>query len=345
MKYANRYLSPVLAFVAFLLAAGTPASATYPGKNGRIAFIAGPDVYTMNPDGSDVRQLTNLGPDNNEAFWESWSPDGKYIVFNEYRAPDYLGQLWLMNADGTNQHLLLAENDFTDERPSFAPDGSEVVFNRCRVDIEACGIYQIGLAGGTPAAKTNIDLGIQDVSPQYSVRDRLIFASTSRRGIICAIYLDSRDGNEPKQLTPAALSARQPDWSPDGNRIAVSSHCGNPQNEEIWILDVDRDAIRQLTNNGNDYLAGPHDFHPSWSPQGDEIVFQREAPDFSSSAIYIMKHDGTACRKLFSLPNSSVSKSSRANHIRGHLRRAVTNGTAIQIETGGARPQWGVAPE
>ena len=68
MEYANRYLSPVLAFVAFLLAAGTPASATYPGKNGRIAFIAGPDVYTMNPDGSDVKELTNLGPDNNGAF-------------------------------------------------------------------------------------------------------------------------------------------------------------------------------------------------------------------------------------------------------------------------------------
>jgi hypothetical protein len=28
---------------------------------GRIAFINGPDVYTMNPNGSDLKQLTNLG--------------------------------------------------------------------------------------------------------------------------------------------------------------------------------------------------------------------------------------------------------------------------------------------
>src|SRR5689334_13255195 len=98
MQHGNRYLSPIVAFVAILLATTIPASATYPGKNGRIAFIAGPDVYTMNPDGSGVKQLTNLDPDNSASF-ESWSPDGKQIVFNEYRAPDFRGQLWLMNAD------------------------------------------------------------------------------------------------------------------------------------------------------------------------------------------------------------------------------------------------------
>src|SRR5262249_8732249 len=154
--------------------------ASFPGKNGRIAFINGPDVYTMNPDGSDLKQLTNLGPDNS-ALWESWSPDGKQIVFNEYRAPDYLGQIWLMNADGSNQHFLLPDSEFTDERPSFTPDGSAVVFSRCRLDIEACAIYQIGMAGGSPAAITDIDLGVRDVSPQYSANGHLAFFSTSRR--------------------------------------------------------------------------------------------------------------------------------------------------------------------
>src|SRR4051812_40255830 len=101
MKHANRYSLPILVLVTLLLATAIPVSATYPGKNGRIAFIAGPDVYTMNPDGSDVKQLTNWGPDH-PAFWESWSPDGKQIVFSEYPAPDYIGQLWLMNADGSN---------------------------------------------------------------------------------------------------------------------------------------------------------------------------------------------------------------------------------------------------
>jgi len=45
----------------------SPAHAAFPGKNGPIAFIFGPDVYTMNPDG-DVKELTNLGPDGGASF-------------------------------------------------------------------------------------------------------------------------------------------------------------------------------------------------------------------------------------------------------------------------------------
>jgi hypothetical protein len=46
MKHAHRNFSPILALVTLLLATAIPASATFPGKNGRIAFIACPDVYT-----------------------------------------------------------------------------------------------------------------------------------------------------------------------------------------------------------------------------------------------------------------------------------------------------------
>jgi hypothetical protein len=38
--------------------------AAFPGTNGLIAFVFGPDIYTMNPDGSDIRQLTNMGDNN-----------------------------------------------------------------------------------------------------------------------------------------------------------------------------------------------------------------------------------------------------------------------------------------
>ena len=322
----------------------TQREATFSGKNGRIAFIAGPDVYTMNPDGSNVRQLTNLGPDNSGAFWESWSPDGKQIVFNEYRPPDYRGQIWLMNADGSNQHLLLADGEFSDDRPSFTPDGGSVVFSRCLPDPGGCGLYQMGLTGGAPSAITNIELGINDYSPQYSASGNLAFTSVARRGIICAIYLKSRNDENVRQLTPAPLSSRQPDWSPDGNRIAISSHCSNPQNEEIWVVELDRNELLQLTNNGDDYVAGPHDFHPSWSPQGDAIVFERDAPDFSSSAIYIMKHDGSGCQKLLTLPKSLRSNYARENQIQSRSRNPATRRDPTQIESGGALPQWGVAP-
>ena len=192
-KVGLRALQKMTVLGTLLLAAALPAHATFPGKNGRIAFILGPDLYTMNPDGGDVRQLTNLGPDDS-AFWESWSPGGKQIVFNEYRAPDFLGQLWLMNADGSNQHVLLADTDFDDERPSFTPDGNSVIFSRCRLDIEACALFQVEINGGAIRAVTDFELGVQDFSPQYSSDNRLAFTGVARQGIICAIELTDPRG-------------------------------------------------------------------------------------------------------------------------------------------------------
>jgi hypothetical protein len=93
------------------------AIAQFEGEfDSRIAFIQGPDIFSMKPDGSDVHQLTNLGT-NAAAFWENWSPDGRQLVFSEY--PNGPGQLWLMNAGGSNQHVLLSEPDFDNNAPYF----------------------------------------------------------------------------------------------------------------------------------------------------------------------------------------------------------------------------------
>ena len=50
-----------------LLFTGSSAWATYPGQNGRIAYVANPtgtdQIYTMNPDGSDIRQITHFAID------------------------------------------------------------------------------------------------------------------------------------------------------------------------------------------------------------------------------------------------------------------------------------------
>ena len=322
-----------------------PASASFPGKNGRIAFVLGPDIYTMNPDGSDIRQLTNLGPDSS-ASWESWSPDGKLIVFNEYRPPDFLGQLWLMNTDGSNQHLLLADSDFSDERPSFTYAGNSVIFNRCRLDVDAtCALFQIEIAGAGIRAVTDFELGIKDVSPHYSFDNRLAFTGVGRQGISCAIEL--MDAQQPGllRLTPAPLAPRQPDWSPDAKRIAFSTHCGglegNPENEEIWTVNSKGDALLRLTKNGDDYFSGPHDFHPSWSPQGDAIVFERDASDYSSSGIFIMKSDGSGGKEVLALgssPRKSILRQQRNRTLDTRTTRRLK-----QIEEGGALPQWGPA--
>src|SRR2546430_11780963 len=112
-----------------LLSMATPALATFPGTNGRIAF--GSDryggthnIFTMNPDGSDVRQLTFLTVDEGAALDESWSADGSMLVYERRNADTSIRQIFVMNADGFHQHRLFNDLAYRDFYPSFSPDGT-----------------------------------------------------------------------------------------------------------------------------------------------------------------------------------------------------------------------------
>ena len=338
--------------VVTLLGSAIPAYATFPGKNGRIAFILGPDIYTMNPDGSDVRQLTNLGPDSS-AFWESWSPDGKLIVFSKFSPPDiYLnGQLWIMNADGTNPHLLLAEPGFTEMRPSFSPDGKTIIFSR-GYDINPDAgrpfivqLYRINLDGtGLTQITSHTARGVHDYGPKYSPGgNTIVFQGDDLGGIMGAAWVIEAEGGPAQQVTPSAISGRRPDWSPDGKRIAFQTHCCNPQNPTIAVINRDGTGLREITPNGDDFDAGPHDFDPSWSPEGDAIVFERQTPN--SDGIFVVTFDSRkvpAERLLVSVPKVH---SRQLNHNTGNLTPNQKNDHRIhEIEEGGALPRWGPAP-
>jgi len=142
MKKKNVFmLLTVLLVSAVVLTLATPASATFPGKNGRIAFIVQPDIFTMYPNGSDVKQLTSFGS-NEASFGMAWSPNGSQIVFARARADFSASQIWIMSADGSNQHQLLNDNSLFDDEPSFSPDGSQVIFQRCRLPAtQPCAVY------------------------------------------------------------------------------------------------------------------------------------------------------------------------------------------------------------
>jgi Tol biopolymer transport system component len=67
----------------------------------RLAFYAGPrsdhNVYSINVDGTDLRQLTQ-GGDN---LAPSYSPDGKWIAFTSFR--DWNNEVYVMHTDGSEQ--------------------------------------------------------------------------------------------------------------------------------------------------------------------------------------------------------------------------------------------------
>ena len=90
--------------VACALVLAAPAGATFPGSNGRIAFVQSSNVYTMEADGSGVRQLTSLLP-GSAAQFVAWSPSGRRLVF-DMSPPGGSAQLWMMRADGSGVKMI-----------------------------------------------------------------------------------------------------------------------------------------------------------------------------------------------------------------------------------------------
>ena len=84
------------------------------------------ELFVMDRDGGNLRQLTTLGGAN---FAPSWHPDGKRIIFASNMA-DANGRdfdLYLINVDGSGLERITF-NDTFDGFPMFSPDGRHLVF-------------------------------------------------------------------------------------------------------------------------------------------------------------------------------------------------------------------------
>lgn len=80
-------------------------SEPHPGKSA--------NLYTVRPDGSGLKQLTEIAGGEINAFGAQWSPDGTQIIYHKV-GPD-LSDLFVLNADGSN------ERQFTHLGPTVNP--------------------------------------------------------------------------------------------------------------------------------------------------------------------------------------------------------------------------------
>ncbi len=85
------------------------------------------ELYRMRPNGADVTQLTNS---QGSSIAPAWRPDGRQIVFVSDRDRD--ADLYVMNADGTNEQLLTRNDSAEDRDPAWSPDGRWIAFSSNR---------------------------------------------------------------------------------------------------------------------------------------------------------------------------------------------------------------------
>src|SRR5215510_14602345 len=81
----------------------------------------------------EIRQLTH-GGQNAEAYW---SPDGKRLIFMTTRPPYDCDQIFIMNADGSDQHLVSTGKGRT-TCGYFLGDDKHIVSSSTHLASEAC---------------------------------------------------------------------------------------------------------------------------------------------------------------------------------------------------------------
>jgi Tol biopolymer transport system component len=288
-------LLAVLALVAGLVLAG-PAQGTFPGPNGRIVFadFGTGQLYSINPDGTGLRQLTHVAA---PAFADQpdWSPDGRRIAFWS----DLSGEprLYVVDRDGGHQRLVFSEQPgYADFAPQYTPDGGRLVFARCP---HVCAIYSVWVDGTHLRALTRFQEGINEATDFFPAvapdGRRIAFTRFSAGGIQAQVYVMRADGSGAHPITPPALEAFAPDWTPDGRHLLVASNT-NRLGSAIYRVRPDGSDLTRLT-----HPLFPHnDALPSSSPQGNRIVFHsdRPYPDLCCRDLFTIRADGSGLRRL-----------------------------------------------
>jgi TolB protein len=221
-----------------------------------IAFTSGRDntmmnyidtnIYVMDAEGSNIKQLTGAG---HEDAGPDWSPNGKKIAYvskdtftsegNLLENPTW--NIYLIDVDGSNE-IQLTNDPPNELEVAWSPDGTQLAFisDRNGHDFD---IYVMNVDGSDVVQVTN-DAG-NEFGPAWSPDSSQIAFNSDHNGNV-QLFVMNADGSDIAQLTSDKSNSAYAAWSPDGTRIVFESD-RDTGDANIYVMNADGSNVIQLT--------------------------------------------------------------------------------------------------
>ena len=159
------------------------------------------DVFTVNADGSGLKQITHEKYHALDA--PQWSPDGTKILFSAPPPPSLNYDVFVVDAHGTKPARALT-TDGRSNAPSFSPDGRNVVFIS---DVAVKYDYEVWRmnADGTHRAQITHNKSYNQRPVFTPDGKRIVFQSDPGRSQKYDLWQTDSDGGNPRQIADSSL--------------------------------------------------------------------------------------------------------------------------------------------
>ncbi|OHB76912.1 MAG: hypothetical protein A2Z34_00985 [Planctomycetes bacterium RBG_16_59_8] len=208
-----------------------------------------PDIYVVNSDGSQLRQLTNSGKVTSDPI--AWSPEGDAVAFTSMEDNDW----HICTIDvGSGEIKRLVSSDRCSS-PAWSPDGERLAFSTW-IDFGKPALTVMNKDGSSLKTLHKGDIKHDTIrwSPDGG---KILFAMQGAQGAFSDdIYVIDPDGSNLKRLTGTKEQEKHASWSPDSQWIAYV------RDFELYIIPAD--VSGEETKIGA--KRGGHD-HAVWSPK------------------------------------------------------------------------------
>ena len=207
------------------------------------------DIFSAKRDGGNLKQLTDAPGYDAEA---SYSPDGTRIVFCSLRDaypksglspqelkqlevdPAYFGEIYIMNADGSNQQRLTDKPGY-DGGPFFTPDGQHIVWRHFTPDGSKSDIYTMRTDGSRVRRLTDFDS--MSWAPYFHPSGAYVIFASNKLGFsnFELFLVDAAGRHEPIRVTHTDGFDGLPVFSPDGNTLCWTSNRNSQDVSQLYL--------------------------------------------------------------------------------------------------------------